>query len=641
MQPAHDEFTIQSQLGLYLLTGFSDSLSKFGKRSLRGFSVEQPLIPMGLASESEPARPDTRSRQHWITELWTPGRWTTGRWTTARRWQLLLVAGWLVQAGLRAWLSRAQSVPMANPDETAYLVSARLLAGGPIANLQYSTLYPGGYPLLIAPVFWFTHDPVTGYHAVLIINALISALIMPLAFVACRRLGLDRWPAYAVAFVTALLPAALFYSAYALTDAIYPVIVLAWLLATHSWLTAKTTRGSFTAAVGSALLAGYADMVHSRGLVIIACYAVVGIFVFVRRLVPRKTVAAAALVLLFLAAIGWELNVHLGKVLYSASARSLSGTASSRLHNIHGVILVVEMAFGQMWQFTLDTWGVAAIGLVVAVAVLAKRSVPVELRLIAGLAVAVTLITAISVPAALPSNQGQIWASGRYLDGMSTAFFIPGAIVLLRATRVQILACLGVILPAAAITGLVVAHYAGLSVPTAPFGPAFNFATPAVLTQDWTQANVILATGVAIALLAVCVAIVTLLPRQRAIVLAGLAAVSLVAVTQMSSHVSQAYTPAQKAATIGLVSGAGLGFGDQVAVSSSLIWEDWIPQAYVVGWAPLEFFSQTAPPPANADIVEVPWPAGAGARDSWPTAPAGWHVVATDSAAGWVAWREP
>ncbi|HEV3294619.1 MAG TPA: hypothetical protein VG123_37025, partial [Streptosporangiaceae bacterium] len=32
-----------------------------------------------------------------------------------RRWVLLLVAGWLVQAGLRAWLSRAQMVPLATP----------------------------------------------------------------------------------------------------------------------------------------------------------------------------------------------------------------------------------------------------------------------------------------------------------------------------------------------------------------------------------------------------------------------------------------------------------------------------------------------------------------------------------------------
>jgi len=63
---------------------------------------------------------------------------TRGR--QARRWGLLLIAGWLVQAGLRAWLSRSQVVPLAIPDESAYLIAARVLAGGVTANFSYSTL---------------------------------------------------------------------------------------------------------------------------------------------------------------------------------------------------------------------------------------------------------------------------------------------------------------------------------------------------------------------------------------------------------------------------------------------------------------------------------------------------------------------
>src|ERR1700733_13957504 len=110
----------------------------------------------------------------------------------ARRWGLLLVAGWIAQAALRAWLSRAQVVPLASPDESAYLIAARVLAGGQPANFSYSTLYPPGSPLLIPPVFWFTSNPVTAYHAVLMINAPISAALMPLAYLACRRLRLDR-----------------------------------------------------------------------------------------------------------------------------------------------------------------------------------------------------------------------------------------------------------------------------------------------------------------------------------------------------------------------------------------------------------------------------------------------------------------
>ena len=52
-------------------------------------------------------------------------------------------------------------VPLATPDEPAYLIAARVLAGGVPANFSYSTLYPAGYPLLITPVYWFANHPVT------------------------------------------------------------------------------------------------------------------------------------------------------------------------------------------------------------------------------------------------------------------------------------------------------------------------------------------------------------------------------------------------------------------------------------------------------------------------------------------------
>ena len=295
----------------------------------------------------------------------------------AGRWGLALAVGWLVQAGLRAWLSRAQMVPLATPDESAYLIAARVLAGGVPANFSYSTLYPAGYPLLIAPVYWFTHDPVTVYHAVLLgINAPISALIMPLGYVACRRLGLDRPWAFGVAMVAALVPAALFYSQYAMTDAIYPVLVAAWLLAVHSWLTARSVRGQYLAAAGSAVAAGYAYAVHSRGAVIVVGYVLVGAVVAGRRLVPRGTAAAAAVALVLPLGAAWLVNRHVSSVMYPSGPRTLAGEALIRLRTVHGVIFVLEMAAGQMWRFVLDGWGVTGLGLAAAIFVIFRRWCP-------------------------------------------------------------------------------------------------------------------------------------------------------------------------------------------------------------------------------------------------------------------------
>jgi hypothetical protein len=550
----------------------------------------------------------------------------------SRRWGLLLALGWLVQAGLRAWLSRGQTVPLSVPDEPAYLIAARVLAGGQPADFSYSTLYPAGYPLLITPVFWFTHNPVTAYRAVLMINAAVSALIMPLGYLACRRLGLGRWPAYGAATAGALLPGGLFYAEYAMTDAIFPVLVLGWLLTVHGWLTASRPRGRYAASIGSGLLAGYLFAVHSRGLVIVLGYLAVAALVAVRRLVPRGTVAAALAALVLPAAAGWLLNRYLASVMYPSGARSLSGEAVKRLDSLHGAVFVLEMAAGQAWRFTLDGWGVAGIGLVAAVAAIARRGVRVEDKIVAALAVGVTGVIAVTAPAALPPRQSQAWASGRYLDCMVVVFFLVGAVVLLRAPRRQVLVYAAVVVPPTAVAAVAVAVYAGSSVPTAGFGAGFSFAEPAVLTQDWNSASVALATAVAFGLLG---AWVLLAFRWRPAVLAGLAALSLVAVVQMTDHISRASTPAQ------LVNLAlGLRPGERLAIGTGLSWQSWMPQAYETPWARLEFFdAATQPPPADAAVVEVWWPTGQPARASWPAAPPGWQVATTDATDGWVAWR--
>jgi len=64
---------------------------------------------------------------------------------------------------------------------------------------------------------------------------------MPLAYVTGPAARAGPHGCLPVAMLTALLPAGLFYSEYVLTDAIYPVLVLGWLLAVHSWLTARVT----------------------------------------------------------------------------------------------------------------------------------------------------------------------------------------------------------------------------------------------------------------------------------------------------------------------------------------------------------------------------------------------------------------
>jgi len=581
---------------------------------------------------------------------------------------LLLVAGWLVQAGLRAWFSRAQAVPLDNPDETAYLIAARVLAGGPGANFSGATLYQGGYPLLITPAYWFASSPAAVYHAVLLINAAVSATVMPLGYLVCRRLGLGRPAAYGVATVAALLPAGFLFSEYAISDAIFPVVTLAWLLAIHSWLAATSPRARYVAALGSAVLSGYAYAVHSRGMVLLAGFAAVGVFIAWRRPAARgrSSVAAAALTAVLAVGAGWTLNRHLVSALYPQGSRSLSGQLVSTLESVYGVIHVAEMAGGQLWRLVLDSWGIAGIGLVAAVAVAvrgglgpppqaarpagssplagtARRGVRADLRVMAALSVGVTVLIACSTSAALGPRQPLTWASGRYLDGMTVTFFLVGAVVLLRATARQILALAACVAGLTVLTAVTVAVYAGTSLPTVR-GRTFNFGEPAVLTQNWSQAGVLVATAVALGLLLVWVyfAILARYMRVLACVLgAAAAAVSLLAVVQLTAHCSRADSVWARAMGIREMAAAGgLKPGERVAIASNVTGVLRLAQAFEVSSTQVQYFNPfRQPPPADATVVDRAWPKGQPAGASWRDAPAGWRIVAANRFGSWVAWR--
>jgi hypothetical protein len=573
------------------------------------------------------------------------------------RWALLLLAGWLVEAALRAWFSRMQVVPLANPDEPAYLEAARVLAGGVSGNFSGGTMYQGGYPLLIAPIYWFTSNSVTVYHAVMVLNALVGATLMPLAYLAGRRLGLGRRTAYGLGIVTAVLPAGLFYGEYALSDAIFPVVVLAWLLCTHSLLSEPGRRRRYAAAVSSALLAGYALAVHPRGLVIAAGYAALLIFVLVRRFVPRAAVAVAGATFLVVVAAAELLNRYLAAAMYPEGARSLSGQALSRLTDYRGQLAVIEMAGGQLWRVTTDTWGIGTVGLVAAVAAIAARGIRRDLRIMAALTVLVTLAIVYIAPAALPSNQAG-WVSGRYMDCLSVVYFLVGAFVLLRARPRWMLRYAAAAVVVTADPTALVAGYAGFSLPTDGFS-AFEFGEPSVLAQGWTgSTNIYIATAVAVGLLALWIALALALRRWaglarwagpsyrwlgwRSAVLIPVAAMNLFSVAQMTTSISQAGTADQAASSLGFVTRSGLQPGDQVGVDNGMFpnWVAWIPQTYEVWWTRLQFFNgATSPPPAGVNVVEVYWPPGQSAQASWPDAPAGWHVAASDRTYSWVAWR--
>ena len=443
--------------------------------------------------------------------------------------------------------------------------------------------------------------------------------------------------------VAALLPAGFFYSGYAIADAIFPVVTLAWLLAIHSWLVATSPRARYAAAVGSAVLSGYAYTVHSRGLVLLAGFAALGVFIAWRRPAVRGSVAAAALTAVVTVGAGWTLDRYLASALYPEGTRNLSSQLVTRLESVYGAIHVAEMAGGQLWRLVLDSWGIAGIGMVAAVAAIARRGVRTDLRVMASLAVGVTVLIACTTSAALPAAQTQIWASGRYLDGMVVTFFLVGAVVLLRAAARPILAFAACVAGFSMLAAVTVGVYAGMSLPTG-FGKRFNFGEPAVLTQDWSHASVLVATVAALALLLLWVVFALLARRVRVLACvlgAAVAAVSLVAVAQITAYcsgVDNSWARAMGASELAAV--GGLKPGEQIAVAYGISGDLRLAQAFEVSSTQVQFYNlKRQSPPADATVVEAAWPTGQPAWTSWAVAPAGWRVVAANRFGGWVAWR--
>jgi hypothetical protein len=227
---------------------------------------------------------------------------------------------------------------------------------------------------------------------------------------------------------------------------------------------------------------------------------------------------------------------------------------------------------------------------------------------------------------------------------MIVVFFLVGAVVLVRAATRLILASAACVAVLALVAAVTVSVYAGTSLPTGR-GRTFIDGVPGVLTQDWSRAGVLAATAVALALLVVWVLFALLAHRLRVMVGvlgAATAAVSLVAVAQLTAHTSQADGVVAKATGVQqLAAAGGLKPGVRVAVAFDISGVMRIAQAFEVPSTQVQAFNPYCqPPPADATVIDMGWPQGRPAQASWSYAPAGWRIVAANRYGGWVVWRK-
>ena len=556
------------------------------------------------------------------------------------RWPTAVVVGWLAQAAFRIWLTRHQTIPSELPDATGYLLAARWMAGGFAGHFPaFDPEYQGGYPLLLMPAFWLSANPAVVYRIVMIINGLVNALVLPLAFAVLRRMDVPSRPAYGIAHVAALLPAVVFYSQFPLADTVLPVMVLGWLLLLHRWLAAGTTGGGFWPGVLASLIAAYAYAVHGRGAVIAALQLAVLVVAAVRRWVPRRDAALSAAVLAVGAGLGVGLNALLLRRNYPDGALPLRPALIAHTTTLHGLLTTAEWTAGKLWYLIAATAGVAALGLAgLAVVALCTRAARAD-RVLAVVMIAATLGIGVATSAALPDlHRVDTWVNGRYLAPLALPLFLVGTAMLVKL-RSRVLARYFAAATAltATLTAIVVAGAGGRL--TRNWFSADSFPEISFLTQTWTSLHVIRATAVAIAVLA-CGCLAVMAGRAgRAALLPGAIALAVAAMIAITGHItdpSQVAGPERQAASLtGVLRPPGL-----VIVDHRLGWHVWLLEQYEVPWARVHFAHMPArtSPTGSAGMAVVAW-RGTSAQTSWPMAPADWRVTASDRTLGWVVWQ--
>ncbi|WP_433477091.1 hypothetical protein ACQPZP_08580 [Spirillospora sp. CA-142024] len=568
-----------------------------------------------------------------------------------RRWAWLFVLGWVAQVAVRLWLGSGQTVPVATPDESGYLFAARVLTGGPDADMSFGTVYRGGYPLLLTPAFWIGAGPVGVYRAALVINALVSAAMLPLAYLLLRRLRLRRRWSYVFAHVTALLPCVLFYSEFVLTDAILPVILVGWLLLVHAWLTAPPPAGRRASVrltlsgTGASLLVAYAYACHTRGAILLVVHAALLGIAMVRRWRSWRDASAAALVLAAGTGAGMLLNRSLLPHMYPSGDNDLGGNVVRRLTTLDGWGWMLSLGTGQVWYQAVATGGVAAIGLV-TVAFLAIRprtapGTPGQVRALALGLLAIVAGIAFATSAALPVEYriGN-YVYGRYLACVMPVLFMVGVAVLARASRRTLLSAAGAAAGMAVIAACVVQWYAG-DLLTQYTYTAYDFPETSFLTWDWTAFRLWHATLTGLVLLALAVAAAGL-RRHGPLLLAGLLA--LVAVGMCVTATDRIARPLVRAETAhtDLRRDVDLARQRSIAVDWNVWWTIRLSQYYWAWWSDGSVFdARWTAPPQNVDLVVLAWPKDKSAAASWPKgAPPGWHVVDSRRTVegDWVAW---
>jgi hypothetical protein len=280
-----------------------------------------------------------------------------------RRGGLYAVGATVVVTAVRWWLSSGRRVFHMTPDEPRQLAIARFV-GGRLARwnmLDHSTSRPG-YGTLLAPITWFTQDPVTGFRIALGVNAVLGGCSCVLLYVLARRLTqLSPVGCAASALVVSVSPAVLFTTDWVWAESLVSVTYLAAMVALlrfHDSPTLGRGLGLVTFAV-----AGF--VTHSRLLpVAVVAFAVIAVEAYQARISRGRAIVLIASLGAMLYAVSWYSSFVTSHVWDDPHDTNSLGGVLSRLTRVGPILTSIV---GQTWYQLVTTAGVAGFGAIATI----------------------------------------------------------------------------------------------------------------------------------------------------------------------------------------------------------------------------------------------------------------------------------
>lgn len=340
--------------------------------------------------------------------------------------RLVLVGGTIGLALLRAWAALRADGMTSLPDEIGFLGDAWLLGRGqPAPPMAFSPLYPGTYPLLLAPVAAVVEDPDAQLTIARLVNVALLAALAPVLWSLLGRWGrLTPLPRAVAALAASALPGLSVAALRAWPDAL---LALGWAAALVA-LGALARPGPLVRRVWFGPLVGLLVAAHARFTPVLVLAAVaLGL-----RLVapdargPGRLGDAVNLAGLAAAVLFGRVVDGIVEDRWSAVAPS----ALERLRDEPGQVVggLLPSLAGQTWFAIVATAGAAAIGAVAAARIAgaaARRgralwTEPVPLVVAVALlgAVGVQVATAVQIRGGdlLGTTALDLLANGRYQD---------------------------------------------------------------------------------------------------------------------------------------------------------------------------------------------------------------------------------